>query len=87
MPEDSLREEEQLRNFIVDGLGWHGARTLLTDDYALIANDVIDSLGIFELVTYIESQYGIEIDDEELILENFATLSVMGRLVRSKVPA
>ncbi len=79
--------EDRLREFIVGDLGWQGTPTLLTTDYQLIDNDVIDSLGIFELVTFIEEEFEIEIDDEELVLENFATLGTMGTLVRKKVPA
>ena len=81
---DTVRYEAELRTFIVDELGWQGSPALLTDDYALVANDVIDSLGIFELVTFIEDHYQVEIDDEELVLENFETLGAMGRLLRSK---
>lgn len=77
----------EVRDFIVNELGWDGDPATLTEDYPLIANNVVDSLGIFQLVTELEGAHGIEIDDEELIPENFGTLAAIDSLVRSKVRA
>ena len=75
--------EQQLRDFIVQELRWSGAPELLTPDYPLIDNDVIDSLAIFEIVNFIEDHYGIKLGDDELTPENFETLGAMARLVAS----
>jgi acyl carrier protein len=79
-----MNTTEKLRNFIVDELRWDGASEQLTDDYALLDNGVIDSLGIFEIVKFLEAEYGIEIADDELVPENFATLSAIANMVQSK---
>lgn len=74
---------DELRNFIVTELGWRGPE--LTDDYPLIENHVIDSLGVFEIVEFLESQYGVTVSDEELVPAKFGTLASMAELVdRSK---
>lgn len=78
--------EERIRHFIVDELGWHGDPSRLTDDYLLIENEVIDSLGIFETVTHLEEVEGIEVTDEDLVPENFATIRAIASLVTSKKP-
>lgn len=46
----------------------------------------IDSLGVIRLVTLIESELGIQIEDEELLAENFATLRAIDLLIASKLP-
>jgi acyl carrier protein len=46
--------------------------------------EVIDSLGIMEVVSFIEEQYGIEIAEEELLADNFRTLEAIGSLVDRK---
>lgn len=79
--------ERQLREFITSDLGWSGRLEDLTSEYPLIEKDVIDSLGIFELVRFIEGHYGISVDDEELVAENFGTLAAITRLVQGKVPS
>jgi acyl carrier protein len=45
----------------------------------------IDSLGLIRLVSFMESDCGIRVEDEELIAENFATLRSLGDLIASKV--
>lgn len=69
---------DQLRNFIVTELGWRGPE--LADDYPLIENHVIDSLGLFQIVGFLETEFGVTIDDAELVPEKFATLTSIAEL-------
>ena len=46
----------------------------------------IDSLGLIRLVAFLESEFGYRIEDEELIVENFATLRTLGELLATKTP-
>lgn len=74
--------EDEIRRFIVEEL--NGPPEGLTNDFPLIERSVLDSLGLFQLVTFLESEYGIQIDDEELVPEHFGTLGDIARLVASK---
>jgi acyl carrier protein len=58
----------------------------LADDDALFP-DVIDSLGVMEVVDFIEQQYGIAIDEDELLVDNFRTLQAISSLVDRKADA
>jgi acyl carrier protein len=71
---------DRVRDFIMDELRWRGNRADLTDDYPLLENGVIDSLGLLRIVEFLESQCGAEIDDRELVPANFATLAAIARL-------
>ena len=44
----------------------------------------IDSLGLIRLVSFMETDCGIRVEDEELVAENFATLRSLGELVETK---
>ncbi len=44
----------------------------------------IDSLSLIRLVSFMESDCGIRVEDEELVAENFATLQSLGELVEKK---
>jgi acyl carrier protein len=81
---EPMNTTEKLRDFIVDELRWDGARHELTDDYPLLDNGVVDSLGLLEIVQFLEAECGIEIADDELLPENFTTLSAIAKLVKSK---
>lgn len=44
----------------------------------------IDSLSLIRLVSFMENDCGIRVEDEELVAENFATLRSLGALIASK---
>jgi acyl carrier protein len=79
-----MRIEDRIRDFVVQELPWNGGERL-TDDYPLIQRGVVDSMDILRLVTFIEREFRVRIQDEELLPEYFGTISRMARLVASKV--
>ena len=46
--------------------------------------DVIDSLGVMEVVDFVEKQYGVTVDEDDLLADNFKSLTAIGALVDSK---
>jgi acyl carrier protein len=58
--------------------------TELSDDYELIDNGVLTSLQTVELVMFMEQEFGITVEDDELNEENFATVSSIAGLVTLK---
>ncbi len=76
--------QEKVRNFIVSELNFSGAPEELTDDYPLLEKEVIDSMGIFQIVSFLEDEVGVEVDDEDLVPENFASIGHIAKLVEDK---
>lgn len=58
----------------------------LTAQTSLIGSGVIDSTGMMEVVDFVEESFGIEVDDRELIPENFDTVERLANFVISKRP-
>lgn len=58
--------------------------TELSDDYELIDNGVLTSLQTVELVMFMEQEFDVTVEDDELNEENFATVSSIAELVASK---
>lgn len=56
------------------------ARTLGDDDSLLDAG-LIDSLGILDLVAYVEETFGIQVGDDDLSPDNFDTVGALVRFV------
>ena len=79
-PTPPVVTNDRLREFIVGELGWRGPE--LTDDYPLIENRVIDSLGLFRVVSFLETDCGIRIGDREVVPANFATLTAIAEMAR-----
>jgi acyl carrier protein len=72
--------EEVLRDFIVATCLGPG-ETTLRDDEPLLANGILDSLGVVRLAAFIEERFGIVVPDEALVPEHFATLQRVAALV------
>ena len=70
-----------IRAFITRAAGARGRAQQLGDDDDLIDSGVVDSLGIFQLVAFLEERFGIKIGDEEITPENFGTVAAIDRLV------
>jgi acyl carrier protein len=56
----------------------------LADDDPLVELGVLDSLGILELVTFLEEHFGIRVDDQEMVPEHFGTLQRIEDFILAK---
>ena len=59
----------------------------LTESTQLITGGVLDSLATLELVSFLEQQYGIELQAHEVDAANLGTLTAIAGLVQAKVGA
>ena len=50
----------------------------------LLETGIVDSLGVLDLVAFLERQFGITVADEELTPTNFGTIEGMTTLVQYK---
>jgi acyl carrier protein len=76
---------DQIRAYIAEELKWDKPAAELADDYPLLERDVVDSLGIFKIIGFIEDEFDVEVDDEELVPENFETINSIAALISAKV--
>jgi acyl carrier protein len=78
---DATPLRPRIRALLVDDLQWQDDPNELTDDLPLIANHVIDSLGLLRLVERLESEFGIRIADEEVVASNFGSIAQIADFV------
>jgi acyl carrier protein len=74
-----MADPEPLRDFI--------RRQFLFDEGAQLGDDdplfpdVIDSLGVMEVVDFVEERYGVSIGEDDLLADNFRSLAAITALV------
>jgi acyl carrier protein len=73
-----------IREFVLDRLAPTSGRVEVGDEEDLIDSGIVDSLGIFQLVAFLEERFGIAIGDEEITPENFGSLMAIERLVAAR---
>lgn len=56
------------------------------DDDTVLFPDLVDSLGIMEVIDFIEDHYDLEIEDDELLTDNVSSLRALGALIDRKRP-
>lgn len=72
--------EAKLKRFILDELVEEG----LYEGGDPLARGVVDSLGLEQLVAYIEEEWGVRLADAEMVEESFESLPVLAALVEVK---
>jgi acyl carrier protein len=76
--------QQILGKFIKEELAFGQGAVDFTVDDALIEQGIIDSLGILKLSTFVEKEFGIRIDDEDLVPENFENIAALAHFIDSK---
>lgn len=73
---------DKIRAFIIENFLF-GNDEGLKDDSSFLDEGIIDSTGILELVSFMEEEFSVTVDDEELIPENLDSIdnvvSYLGR--------
>jgi acyl carrier protein len=76
------RVEKAIRDFIANEI-LHGAGDEdLSADRPLLADGVLDSLGLQDLVTFLEKDLGVKLGDEHFTPENFESIATITELVK-----
>jgi acyl carrier protein len=73
----------RVRTFLIEKFPLARKRNLQNGD-SLIDSGIVDSLGILDLVAFLESEFGLQIADDELLPENFQTIDCIVTLIRTK---
>jgi len=75
--------EESVRQLMIER-AWLEQQDSVSDTDSLVEQGVIDSLTMMELIGFLERTYEIQVTDNELIPENFETLSAIASFVEQK---
>jgi len=79
MDSRDLSTAERIRSFIHQEL-----MDDPTDEGDPLSNGAVDSLGIEQLVSYIEQAFGVTFRDDEVVAKNFASVPTLAELVNQK---
>lgn len=76
--------ETTIERFIVDEIMLADSSTKIDPDDSLISSGVLDSLALLRLIAFIEEQFGIIIEDSEVVPENLETVNDIKTFIEQK---
>ena len=74
----------KVRNFVVDNFLF-GQADDLQDDTSFLEAGILDSTGVLEVVAFLEQQFGVRVDDDELTPQNLDSIASIGKFVAGKL--
>jgi len=76
--------KNKIRTFIVENFLF-GKDDGLNDETSFLDEGIIDSTGILELVSFMEEEFHIKVEDEELIPENLDSIKNVVAYLEKKI--
>ncbi len=77
--------KDQIREYVLEEFAKSKGVNQITDEEILTKSGIIDSMGIFRLVAFVEETFGVRVGDEEITNDNLESVDAIERLVLSKL--
>ncbi len=79
-----MGNEDIIKNFIVKEIISDNDKTNLGFEDSLIEAGVIDSLGIQKLILFLENEFAIKVNDDDVLPENFENIGAISSFISGK---
>ena len=76
--------KSQVRQYVMDNF-LMGAAAKIGDDESFMGSHVIDSVGVLELIAFLEERFRIKVEDHEMVPDNLDSLNGVGRYLARKL--
>lgn len=75
---------DETRRYITENFLYARPDRVVGEDEHLMERGIVDSMGMMELIGFLEERFGVEPADDEITEQNFATLRRIAAFVASK---
>ena len=79
-----MSNAEMIKNFILKELITDSSKINLNYNDSLLEAGVIDSLGIMKMLAFLSDEFRINIDDQDVIPENFESINAISAYIEKK---
>jgi acyl carrier protein len=81
-----MQIEAQIREFILQNL-YFSEDTPIGDEDSFLQTGVIDSMGVMELVSFVQSRFGVTVAPSEVVVEHFDSIRQLAQFIQRKLAA
>ncbi len=79
--------EQKIRSYILENFLFTNDESELNSEDSFLEKGVLDSTGILEVIYFLEDNFGIKVDDEEMVPENLDSVNNIVKFVAAKSQA
>ncbi len=79
-----MPNENKIRSFILENFLFTDDQSELDSSDSFMDKGIIDSTGILEVIFFIEDEFGIHVEDEEMIPENLDSVNNISQFIAAK---
>lgn len=77
--------EQEVRQFVMDNLYFAEDGGNFSDDDSFLEKGLVDSMGVLTLVSFVSGKYEIPVENEELIPDNWDSVTRIAGFVARKL--
>jgi acyl carrier protein len=86
-PTDNPTVEPLIREFIARNILFSDNGFPHADDVSFLQEGIIDSLGVMELVEFVQKTFGVTVEQSDVIPDHFDSVARLAAFVRRKTAA
>lgn len=80
-----MTSNKKIRQYILENYLFTDDDSELKDNESFLKKGIIDSTGILEVIFFIEEEFGIKVDDAEMIPENLDSVDNITSFIETKI--
>lgn len=79
-----MSEEQSIRKYILENFLFTDDDSELNNSDSFLDSGIIDSTGILEVISFLEENFGIKVEDDEMVPENLDSVDNILAYLASK---
>ena len=76
--------EQEVRQFVIENFVFESDNRSFSNDDSFFDTGLLDSMGVLTLVEFVKEKYGISIEDDELLPENWDSVNRIAAFVQAR---
>ena len=77
--------ESKIKKFLAENVLFTGETFGYGDDDSFLEVGIIDSVGVMELLEFVQEEFKVTVDPEELTPDNFDSVNKLAAFIRTKL--
>lgn len=77
--------EQEVRQFVIENFVFESDGSSFSNDDSFFDTGLLDSLGVLTLVEFVKQKYGVCVEDDELLPENWDSVNRIATFVETRL--